>query len=119
MFHGVPIVGVPFMLEQLSNSQRCAARGFGVVSPEAPAVRAAGVRYSRAGVAALVRKVSGRGRGRGAVAGAPLSGLSRSRQHVQAGRVTSITQPTPTPPRQPRRRSCRPLTRPPPAGSAR
>lgn len=56
-FHGVPIVGVPFMLEQAQNAKRCAARGFGVVSPEAPALRKDGRRYTREGVAALIRQV--------------------------------------------------------------
>lgn len=59
MFHGVPIVGVPFMSEQLHNTQRCAARGLGVVSPEAPALRTDGQRYTREGVVSLVRQVGG------------------------------------------------------------
>jgi UDP:flavonoid glycosyltransferase YjiC (YdhE family) len=57
MFHGVPIVSMPFMLEQRSNGQRAATRGFGIVSPEAPALRARGAHYTRGGVAALVRQV--------------------------------------------------------------
>ena len=57
MFHGVPVVGVPFMVEQAMNSGRAAARGFGVVSPEAAALRAPGQRFTRASVAGLVRTV--------------------------------------------------------------
>jgi hypothetical protein len=53
----VPIVGVPFMNEQLLNCQRTVTRGFGVVSPEAPASRKEGVHYTRKGMASLIKQV--------------------------------------------------------------
>ena len=62
MFHGVPIVGVPFMVEQASNVQRAASRGFAVVSLESVGLRREGQRFSRRGVAGLIKKVrQGRG----------------------------------------------------------
>ncbi|KAI8465452.1 MAG: hypothetical protein J3K34DRAFT_525378 [Monoraphidium minutum] len=57
MFHGVPILGVPFMGEQLHNARRAAARGLGAVSPEAAATRAPGQTFTKDGVAGLVREV--------------------------------------------------------------
>lgn len=59
MFQGVPLVGVPFVIEQLSNVQRAAARGMGLALPEAPATRRPHERISREGLAALVRRVCG------------------------------------------------------------
>ncbi|GBF97662.1 UDP-glucuronosyltransferase 2A1 precursor [Raphidocelis subcapitata] len=57
LFQGVPMVVLPFVYEQLANGRRAAARGYGLVSPESPAARPKGVRFSRDGLSSLVRKV--------------------------------------------------------------
>ena len=54
----MPVVGA-FMVEQAMNSGRAAARGFGVVSREAAALRAPEQRFTRANVAGLVRGCRG------------------------------------------------------------
>ncbi|KAF6256126.1 hypothetical protein COO60DRAFT_143999 [Scenedesmus sp. NREL 46B-D3] len=45
-FHGVPVVGAPFMFEQAENCAKLAARGAAVMLQQAPAFR----RYSESGV---------------------------------------------------------------------
>jgi hypothetical protein len=59
MFHGVPIAGAPFMVEQFGNCARASARGFAVTSPESVAMRArkgdASVGFTRAGIVQVVR----------------------------------------------------------------
>lgn len=59
-YHGVPVVGVPFMFEQAESGSKLAAAGAAVMCREAPAYRSgrtSHVHYSREHVAGLIQQV--------------------------------------------------------------
>jgi glucuronosyltransferase len=62
-FHGVPVVGVPFMDEQLANAMALAGRGMAAVAVEAVGLRKRGKagfgrQYTREYMAGLIKQVS-------------------------------------------------------------
>lgn len=57
-FHGVPVVGVPFMFEQAESGAKLAATGAAVMCEQAPAYRRGSTpTYTRKHVAELIRQV--------------------------------------------------------------
>jgi UDP:flavonoid glycosyltransferase YjiC (YdhE family) len=60
MFHGVPVLAVPFQFEQLDNARKLVAHGMGVISEQAPALRGSGdEHYTATQVEAAARSVLG------------------------------------------------------------
>lgn len=55
--HQQPVVGVPFQFEQSVNARRLAAKGLGVVSPQAPPIRRSGETYTREAFGGLLKQV--------------------------------------------------------------
>eukprot|EP00878_Enallax_costatus_P020657 GHUV01021845.1.p1 GENE.GHUV01021845.1~~GHUV01021845.1.p1 ORF type:complete len:508 (+),score=124.81 GHUV01021845.1:392-1915(+) len=59
LFHGVPVLGVPFIFEHVENCCKLAVRGAAVLSPQSPAYRAinSSIHYTRQHIEELATQV--------------------------------------------------------------